>query len=109
MYFQFRRFEGVEGEVIVPGVGVVAGKIRSWVLRREDSGPFVGQFCLHAAFSYVNETVIRDPDFPKDVILTLRRTKEKTDRFKVAYQKLEFEGSGETGSLRLYGCEPRGI
>ena len=71
--FQFNSFSGIEGTVTVPGLGAVAGTIGRWSLRREDSGPNAGLYVLRASLSYVNEALMTDSDFRKEVILLLKR------------------------------------
>jgi len=73
--FQFSSFNGVEGTVNVPGLGAVAGVIGQWTLRREDSGPNAGLYVLRAALSYVNEPLMTDGDFRKEVSLLFRRNR----------------------------------
>jgi hypothetical protein len=77
--FQFNNFSGIEGTVTVPGLGAVAGTIGRWSLRREDSGPNAGLYVLHASLSYVNEVLMRDSDFRKEVVVNFKRGRDRPD------------------------------
>lgn len=93
MPFHFNLVSGKEGQVLIPAVGVVAGIMRSWSLRREESGPNAGSWTLHASLSYAHEKLVNDGSLEKRVVLTIARDPdthlEKKYRFESPDLKLE--------------------
>lgn len=96
------RVEGTRGEIRIPSLGVVVGRLERPVLvrRREVASPELGRFDLHAAVSYFNQHLWDDPDFRKETVLWIGRQPRKIVVFeKTTLVKVD-------GSLRMEGVEP---
>ena len=77
-----RKIEGREGEVTIPALGAIVGKIEAptgnWKLIRREEGP-AGEravFSLHAVFSYLNEPLFRNDGFKKRFVITIAKGKQ---------------------------------
>ena len=105
MPFQFSLVSGKEGQVLIPAVGVVAGVMRSWTLRREESGPLSGSWTLHASLSYAHEKLLKEPSLTKQVVVTFARDPEtrKEKKYRVECTTLRLDDPntlfGEGGTL----------
>lgn len=62
------RIEGTRLEIWIPALSILVAKCERPVLlrRRGDDTPTVGQFDLHAVYSFLNEPLFRDGDFEKE-------------------------------------------
>lgn len=91
--------EGSDGQVVVPSIGAVVGKIVRWTLRREESGAADGlrPLTLRASFSFVNEFLINEPDVKKQIIITIRKGKH----YVVTGERMVFDGT----VLKMEDCK----
>lgn len=102
--FQFNSFSGSEGKIIVPAINGVAGVCQSWTMRREDSGPYRGQYRLHAVLSYVNRVLLDADEFSKQVELVIKRDRKTGQADTV---RLEFRGfRRDDNQIWAEGCTP---
>lgn len=105
MPFQINSVHGKEGRVTIPAVGVVAGIMRSWTLRREESGPLSGTWTLHASLSYAHEKLLSEPSMNKRIEVTFMRDPEtkREKKYRIDCEVLRMEDSstltGERGTL----------
>ena len=67
---------GNDGEIRIPSIGAVVGKISRWTLRREESGSGpLRPMTLRASFSYVNEFLLMEDAVEKEILVTIRKDK----------------------------------
>lgn len=96
----FGRIEGVGGGIDVPFIGIHVATITQWrLVRRGDDGRDAALFNLHAALSFVNRAIWEDPEYEKEVIVQLGRTRiryriDQSEGFKTALtgKSLTMEG-----------------
>jgi len=87
----WQSMTGIDGQVVVPAVGVVVGTINRWSLTRsEESTPGnPGVLTLRAFFSYVQPSLMEDDEITKHVIITIRKDKH----FRVCGERMAFDGA----------------
>lgn len=93
MSFLWHELSGKEGQITIPSLGAVIGKIDGWTLkRREESAPGnPGLLTLRASLSYVNPVLFNQPLTKKVVI---RITKDLS--YEVRADSIQLEGSSLT-------------
>jgi hypothetical protein len=85
-----RSFKGVEGKIIVPGLGAVVATLSSWTLRRDENGGAGPRWTLHAVLSYQNETLLKNEGLQKKIICIL----SKDQKFELcSWETYRLEGS----------------
>jgi hypothetical protein len=68
----FKRLDGVIGCVVIPEIGLEIGTMANWSLvRREETPPELGEWNLHAVFSFVNEYAFNTEEWHKEFRITL--------------------------------------
>jgi hypothetical protein len=76
----FQHFSGKKGEIRIAGLDALIGTMADWSLkRRGDDGPKEGLYDLRAAFSYLNEHLIADSDYEKQIILWIGKERYIAD------------------------------
>lgn len=68
----FKRIDGVIGSVVIPEIGLEIGTMSNWsLIRREETPPELGEWDLHAVFSFVNEYAFTSEEWHKEYRITL--------------------------------------
>lgn len=68
-----RTLKGIEGKIIVPGLGMVVGTLTKWSLERRDDGQpgSIPYWTLHGTLSYVNEPMLTSDKMNKKMTLVM--------------------------------------
>jgi hypothetical protein len=75
----FKQITGIYGSVTIPAVGLNIGTMGSWTLtRREETPPELGEWDLHAEFSYINEFAWSAEGYAKEITVVLGHPKKGT-------------------------------
>ena len=70
--FVLKRIDGVFGSVTIPEIGLEIGTMANWTLvRREETPPELGEWNLHAVFSFINEYAFGSEEWQKEYRVTL--------------------------------------
>jgi len=95
----FKSLRGEEGYIEAKYIGAPIGTFVSWSLtRRGEAGPAAGLYDLYAVFRYVNTALFEDPDYEKEIVLKLSKSKRLRI---VGGQRTELVGK----QLRMEGVE----
>lgn len=94
--FYFTRMSGVVGEVVIPTIGLSIGTMLNWTLvRREETPPELGEWDLHAVFSYLNRHAWDSPNWDKTILVTIgKKGRGKQYRLELTSGRTVLEGHG---------------
>lgn len=80
----FKRLDGVIGDVTIPEIGLEIGTMLNWSLvRREETPPELGEWNLHAVFSFINEYAFNAPEWSKEFHVTLGNPRKGGKKYRL--------------------------